>query len=592
MNLNFTFDIVELLKNRFPDQELFHVKRSGKWEYITTSQFSESVNRLSILLLSEGIQKGECVASIFSYNSFEWNIIDMALSQIGAIHLPIYPTISDSDYLFILNQAEVRWVFVTDQNLYNKLTHLQCELGNLKTIVAIEKLANVEFFQQLLSESPVDLKDYQIRLEQLKKEADQDEVCTIIYTSGTTGFPKGVMLTHRNLCTNTKSAAASQPLEEGQRVLSYLPLCHIYERTAVYQFIIKGVKVYYAESLKALLPNIKEVKPDGTTVVPRVLEKILTGLQTKAENSNIIEKFFIRWSIRYGFRFNVLEQKNFINRWKHRIIDRLIYRSVRAILGGHLKYVGCGGASIDARILNFYWAAGIPVYEGYGLTECSPLVSLNFPGKDNLKIGTVGPILDEVKVRIAEDREILVKGPNVLKGYFKNPELTEQSFEDGWFCTGDLGEFIENRYLKIVGRKKEMFKTSNGKYIVPQAIESRFLDSPLIEYLIVIGEGKHFAAAIISPNFEFCRKLLPNRFIGSRQEIVERAFIRRVIQKEINAVNRELGKTEQINKFLIVEDTWSVDTGELSPTLKLKRNIIIQKYSAQIRDLYREDNSD
>ena len=592
MVIQFTYDLIRYICERYPGKEIFHCKRSGKWTGITTEQFAEEVEKLTVLLISEGVRKGECVASIFSYNTYEWNIIDMALARIGAVHLPVYPTISDSDYLFILKQAEVRWVFITDQLLYNKLSQLICELDLVKNIVSIEKLPSVDNFQQLIAESPLGSEKYKKRLQARIRKSDPDDVCTILYTSGTTGFPKGVMLTHRNLCTNTEAAAVSQPLHEGDRVISFLPLCHIYERVAVYQFILKGVEVFYAENLKALLGNMREIRPDGTTVVPRLLEKIIAGFQTRAINSSVFLRFFILWSIRLGYRYDIHDRGGMLYRIKYTIADRFVYSHVRSLLGGHVRYMGCGGAPIDARILRFFWAAGIPVYEGYGLTECSPLVALNHPGDNGLRIGTVGPPLNDIQIRIAADREILVRGPNLMKGYFKDENQTRAVILDGWLCTGDLGEFVDDRFLKIVGRKKEMFKTSYGKYIVPQAIENRFLESRLIDYIIVIGEGKHFASAVISPNFEYCRTLLPGSEEISAKSLIRQPNVIRAFEKEISAVNRQLGKTERINRFLLVEDTWSTETGELSATQKLRRNTIIHKYAARIRDMYREDKND
>jgi long-chain acyl-CoA synthetase len=590
MSLQFTSDIPEFLVKNFPGNQVFHSKKNGVWGGITSEDFLEEINKLSLILLSGGVDKGECVASIFSYNSYEWNIIDLALAQIGAVHLPIYPTISDSDYHFILSQAEVRWIFITDQVIYNKLSQLRPELPRLASIISIEKLPSVDHFSDLIGISPVHSMEYNQLLKKRRNAILPSDVCTILYTSGTTGFPKGVMLTHQNLCSNIETAARLQPLTLGDKVLCFLPLCHIYQRTAVYQFIIKGVEVYYAENLRALLQNMKEVRPEGTTVVPRVLEKILTGIVTRARKSTSIKRLFMKWSIRLGYRFNFAEKTRFPSKWSYFIADKLVYRSVRATLGGHLRYVGCGGAPVNERILRFFWAAGIPVYEGYGLTESSPLVCVNFPGENNIRFGSVGKPVENVHIRISEEGEILVKGPNVMKGYYKNKELTEATLHDNWLYTGDLGEITEGGFLRLIGRKKEMFKTSYGKYIVPQAIESRFLDSPLIDYLIVIGEGRHYAAAIVSPNIDYARTLLPKSFTGTGKDITERPEIIGAVRREIEQVNRKLGKTEQIKKHLIVEDQWTVETGELSATHKLKRNIILLKYAARIRELYKEDS--
>lgn len=590
MSLQLTFDLIHYCMEKYPGKYLFRNKQGENWTGISSEAFAEEISKLSRVLLAEGVAKGECVASVFSWNCYEWNIIDMALARIGAVHLPVYPTISDSDYHFILEQAEVKRIFLTDQVLYNKVAQLQSELPLLRSIVSIERLPSVDHFWELLHMDLVNEDELEAQVTQRIGEIRPDTVCTILYTSGTTGFPKGVMLTHRNLCTNIEAAASHQPLSVGDHVLCFLPLCHIYQRTAVYQFIMKGVEVYYAESLKALLQNMKEIGPTGTTVVPRVLEKIVTGIRTRAQGSGAIKRGLILWSIRFGYRFEPMEKRTLFMRIRHSLADKLVYRYVRSLLGGRLSYVGCGGAPVDARILRFFWAAGIPVYEGYGLTESAPLVALNYPGTGNCRIGTVGPLINDVEVEIMADREIRVRGPNVMKGYFRNEEQTQVSLQDGWLYTGDLGEIIDGRFLRIIGRKKEMFKTSYGKYIVPQAIENRFVDSRIIDYLIVIGEGKHYAAAIVSPDFRYARSLLPPGFKGSNKDIAGQKEIIAAINREINQVNRQLGKTEQIKKHLVVEDQWTVESGELSPTQKLKRNIIMHKYAARIRELYREDN--
>jgi len=589
MKVSRTFDIVDYCHEKYPRKEILFTKRSDKWESLTTNEFRILVDQLSLALLALGIRKNENIASIFSNNSFEWNIIDMAVSQVGAVHVPVYPTISDSDYVFILNQAEVRTIFVSDQVIYNKISGLIRELPRLNTIISIEKLPNVQCFSDFIQINDNTAESRQ-RLDSLKNSTQPDDVCTIIYTSGTTGFPKGVMLTHKNLCSNILAASDLQPLDKRHKVLSFLPLCHIYERTAVYQFLFKGTSVYYAENLKSILNNMQEIKPDGTTVVPRVLEKILSGVRSRANESFIIKRKLIEWCVNFGCKYKIFRKQGKYFRIRHLIADMVLFNSVRSLLGGKIKYIGLGGAPINEKIERFFWAAGVPVFQGYGLTECSPLVALNFPKNQNVRIGTVGPLIKKVKVKIAGDGEILVKGPNIMKGYYKNPELTHKTIEKGYLHTGDLGDFVENDFLKITGRKKEMFKTSYGKYIVPQAIENRFLDCPFINHIVIIGEGKHYAAAIVSPNFYVLRKKILKNFKGSNEKLIRKPAVIKTIAGEIKKVNRKLGKTEQIKKHLLVADFWTPETGEVSVTQKLRRNIIIQKYGLQIRDLYKEES--
>ncbi len=589
MKVRRTFDIVDYCCKKYPNKELFYTKKSGKWDSLNSGEFKSLTDRLSLALLAFGVKKEENVASIFSNNSYEWNIIDMAVAQIGAVHVPVYPTISDSDYLFILTQAEIRILFVSDQVVYNKVSQLIRELPQLDTIVSIERLPNVEHFLDFIELSGNHDAHTIDQLAALKKNIQSEDVCTIIYTSGTTGFPKGVMLTHTNLCSNILAAADLQPLGEKHKVLSFLPLCHIYERTAVYQFIYKGTTIYYAENLKSILHNMQEVQPDGTTVVPRVLEKILKGLISKSDESFAIVRRIMKWCVNFGCNYKVSVRRGYYYKLRHFLADLIVFRAIRSLLGGKIKYVGLGGSPIDDKIERFFWAAGIPVFQGYGLTECSPLVALNYSGDQNMKIGTAGPLIHKVHVKIAGDGEILVKGPNVMKGYYKNTELTNKTIENGYLHTGDLGEFVENTYLRITGRKKEMFKTSYGKYIVPQAIESRFLNCSCIDHIMVIGEGKHYAAAIISPNFDFLRKKTLKNFKGSNKKLIATPAVVKTITNEIKKVNKKLGKTEQIKKHLLVPDYWSPETGEISVTQKLRRNSILQKYAIHIYDLYKED---
>jgi long-chain acyl-CoA synthetase len=590
MQFKRTFDIIEHCTTHYPREELLYARKIGAWASLTTNTLAEHVNFLSAALLSLGVKSNENVASIFSYNSWEWIIIDLALAQIGAVHLPVYPTISDSDYLFILNQAEIRTVFVSDQVIYNKISGLLRDLPLLETIISVDKLSNVKYFNDLLVYGQEIYRKYRVRITKIRDSIKEDRVCTIIYTSGTTGFPKGVLLTHRNLCTNLLAAGALQPLGRGEKVLSFLPLCHAYERTAVYQSLYKGIRIYFADSFKSILIDMREVQPAGTTVVPRVLEKIVKGVLTNARESFFIKRWIIKWSVEFSFKYRIYVRRGPLKKFKLFLADMAVYRHVRVLLGGHLKYVGCGGAPVLKEIERFFWAAGVPVYQGYGLTESSPLVSLNFEGKNNIVLGTVGPVIPDVEVKIADDGEILVRGPNLMKGYYKNPELTRETIVEGWLHTGDLGRFVGNRFLKIKGRKKEMFKTSYGKYIVPQAIENKFIDSSVIDQIMIIGEGKHCAAAIISPDF--------NHFLESRKDcegmdnhqLIKHPELLRLIAKEIGRINRQLGTTEQIKKYFVVPDTWSVESGEISATHKLRRNIIMHKYSLHIRDLFKEDS--
>ena len=581
----------EYCSKQYSESPIFYLKVGRKWQAITSKDYIATVNTLVYGLLTLGIQKGENVATIFNYNCPQWNFLDMALAKIGAVHVPVYPTISDSDYLYILNQIGSRIVFASDQVIYNKLTRLQNELQALEKIITITNLPNVESYDELIQLGFGASREMRGLSEERMQSNDPGDVVTIIYTSGSTGFPKGAMLTHTNLVSNMFAAAAIQPLGKGHRVMSFLPLCHVYERTANYQFQLKGATIYYCENIKSLTNNMREIRPNGITVVPRLLEKVIKFVLVNTRKGNMFVKMVVRWAIRFGFRFKPYrEKKSLFYQFKYRLADLILYRMVRSSFGGRIKYIGCGGAPLNDKVERFFWAAKMPVFEGYGLSECSPLVALNYPGKKNYWIGSVGPVVDGVKVKIAGDGEILCKGPNVMKGYFMQEDLTKKTIKDGWLHTGDIGRIVKNRYLKITGRKKQMFKTSYGKYIVPQAIESKFVGSEVIDYLVVIGEGKHCAAAVISPVFTYLKKHFDPKNKLSNAKLVELPAAKKAIKKEIDKVNKELGKTERIQKHLIVPDVWSAESGELSPTLKIKRNIILKKYRKQILLLYRMDS--
>lgn len=585
-----TFEIAEFCAKEYGDKAAFYQKRGQNWIPVSCAAYQKLSERLALGMITIGIQKGDNVATVFSNNTPQWNMLDIAFSQVGAVHIPVYPTISDSDYLYILNQAEVRYVFVGDQWAYNRVSRLQKELPKLEQIFPVDRILNTDNYDELLNLGENSSESIKADLDERKKNIHPNDITSIIYTSGTTGFPKGAMLTHNNLLSNTFAAAEIQPLGPGNRIFSFLPLCHVYERTANYQFQIKGTEIYYCENMKRMMANFREVRPHGTSVVPRVLEKIIKYISVSAKKKNLIIRWIIISSVNLGLNFDSERKQGYLYRWRYRLAFWAVFSKVRASLGGRINYIGCGGAPISPKIKRFFWACKMPVYEGYGLTECSPLVSLNFPGVGNHNIETVGPVISGVEVKLTDDKEILVKGPNCMSGYFKNPELTEETIVDNWLYTGDIGEIIDNKFLKITGRKKQMFKTSYGKYIVPQAIENKFADSPVIDHLMVIGEGKHCAGAVISPNFLYLRKIHSIGEKTSNAKLIELSTVKKSVFKEIEKVNKSLGRTEQIKKHLLVPDVWSSDTGELSLTMKLKRNIILKKYNKKIHLLYKEES--
>lgn len=585
-NIRFTYELPAYCSQKYSDLHAFSEKINRKWHEYTFNDYKNISEKIAVSFLKLGIRKGENVATVFNYNCPQWNFIDMALAIVGAVHVPIYPTISDSDYLYILNQIESRFVIISDKNIFNRISEISNQLHYSLSFFSVRKFSGATHWKDLVNIPD----DYQSqKLEERKRSIREDDVVSIVYTSGTTGFPKGVELSHRNIVSNLLAAAKLQPLGKGDRILSFLPLCHVYERTANYQFTFKGASIHYCDSYKALMHVMKEVKPHGTTVVPRLLEKIIKMVKTDAEKRNLFIRLFVKWSVSMGLRYNPHRKKHFFLLLSYKIVYLAVFQKLKKLMGGNLRYIGCGGAPINYKIKSFFWAAQMPVYEGYGLTECSPLVALNSP-VDNLHyIKSVGPVIPGVEVKLASDGEILCKGPNVTSSYYKMERVTQETFENGWLKTGDLGKFVQGNFLQIVGRKKQMFKTSFGKYIVPQAIEKKFTESFAIDHLVVVGEGKYCAAAIISPNFEYFRNTVPEMKFLSNKKIAKSEIVRKHITNEIQQVNKKLGKTEQIRKFLIVQDKWSTNSGELSPTLKIKRNIIQYKYKRQIEQLFKED---
>ncbi len=539
--------------------------------------------------MTHGIQKGEPVITIFNNNCPQWNFIDMALAKMGAVHVPVYPSSSDSDYLYILNQTKARYAIVSDQIIYNKLSVLQKDIPSLETIYTVESLPNIHNIDELM-QLGISGRNVKSIFAKRQEEISEDDVVTIVYTSGSTGLPKGVMLTHRNLISNMYAAVERIPLDHRHKVMSFLPLCHVYERTANYLFQFLGTSIYYCENLRSISRNLKEIKPQGVTVVPRLLEKVIKVVAINSRKGNFFIRLIVNSAMSFGFRYRPYHTKEtLLYKFGYYFANLFLYRFVRNNFGGKIKYIGCGGAHLNPKVTRFFWAARMPVFEGYGLTECSPLVALNYPEKENFRLGTVGPVINNMEVKIADDGEILCKGPGVMKGYFCQEELTRKTIIDGWFYTGDVGILIHDKYLKVTGRKKQMFKTSYGRYVVPQAIESKFVGSDIIDYIMIIGEGKHCAAAIISPVFGNLRKIVETPVKPSNAKLIEMPLVKNMIQKEIDHVNITLGRTERIRMHLIVGDEWTVDSGELSPTLKIKRNIILKKYHKQIQDLYRKD---
>ncbi|MBT3303605.1 MAG: long-chain fatty acid--CoA ligase [Bacteroidetes bacterium] len=585
MEIKRTFDLLEWHK-QLDKPNAFGAKENGEWREYSSSEYIDFTNNISYGLWALGVEKGDKIATI-SNNRPEWNFVDMAISQIGAIHVPLYPNILEDEYEYILNHSESKYVFISSEIIYNKVKNSLDKSPALKDIYTFEKLNT---YDKLWTEI-VDLGKANPNPEKLKEIKDgiqANDMVTIIYTSGTTGQSKGVMLSHDNILSNVRAAGPLFPLDRESKVLSYLPVNHIYERMTNYVFQFLGASVYYVESMGTIVDNIQEIKPHAFTTVPRLLEKVYDRILFKGRQLTGIKKSIFDWALELGHQYQ--ENNSGWYKFKLSIADKLVFNKWRAAFGGNVRFIASGSAALQERLARIFWAANVPVLEGYGLTETSPVISVNTFKEGGLKFGTVGPVLDNVEVKIAEDGEILTKGPHVMLGYYKAPELTKEVIsEDGWFHTGDLGVLEDGKYVKITGRKKSMFKTSMGKYIVPEIMENKLRESKFIEQAIILGENEKYVGLIISPDQQYlkdwCR--LEGHGWGNYINAVQNPEIRKKFQEEIDEYNKLFHPHEKIIKFDLVPHEWGVETGELTPTLKVKRNFIEKKYEKEIGKMFK-----
>jgi len=579
------FDIPFFQLENYPTDNMFVSKKNGVWTGISTQKFIDIVNETSRGLISLGIQPKDKIA-IVSNNRLEWNIMDIAIQQVGAIVVPVYPNISSNDYKYIFNDAEIRLCTVGSKELYETINALKTEIPSLKNLYSFDEIEGYPNWKLIQDgASKVELSEVEDR----KKVVENLDLATIIYTSGTTGNPKGVMLSHNNLLSNVLGCQPRIPANNNSKVLTFLPACHVYERMLHYLYMYLGCSIHYAESLDTIGENIKEVQPEIFTAVPRLIEKVFEKIMAKGDELTGIKRKLFFWAVKLGEEYEV-EGKTVWYKIKLAIANKLIFSKWREALGGKVKAIASGSAALQPRLARMFMAAKIPILEGYGLTETSPVVSVNCM-KKGMMIGTVGPLLDNVQVRFGEDGEILVKGPNVMMGYYKLPEKTKEDIdENGWFHTGDIGILVNNKYLKITDRKKEIFKTSGGKYIAPQAMENKFKESRFIEQIIVIGENEKFPSAFIVPNFAFIRDWSPKNNLsigdGSNKSIIESADIIHLLNSEVETFNKFYGHWEQLKRFELLDHELSIETGELTPTLKPKRKIILEKYKELYNKIY------
>ena len=585
-----TFDLLDHLVENYPKDDILAGKVNGEWVKYSSHDYYKFAHYLAYGLCEMGLKQGDRVVTM-SGNCPEWNFIDMALAMSGMIHVPIYPTLNTESYLHILRHSEATVVFVSTKVLLNRL---RPALDQLEEKPQVYTLANIEGEHRTLEILKLGIANrdkWMPEIERRKREIKPDDWMTMIYTSGTTGLPKGVMLSHRNLCSNFLAHAQVNPMDSNCRVLSFLPLNHIYERSLNYHWQVKGVSIYYAESLGTIQHNMLEIKGDGFCAVPRVLEMVYDKLYAAGKDLSGIKKKIYDRAFKHGSHYDYSGLRKFSPMYMvgQKILDRLVYSKWREKFGGKNLIVITGGSSIQPKMVRIFAAAGINIYEGYGLSETSPVIAVNDPAHNQVKIGTVGPILSGVEVKFGEDKEILTRGPHVMLGYYKDPEYTAEVIdEDGWFHTGDIGELVGGKYLKITDRKKDIFKLSAGKYVAPQLIENMLRESEYIEQVMVIGENEKQTAAIISPNFNTLHywALKYKLHYRDNAELISLPQTQEKMRKVLDVFNKNLAPHEQIKQFRLVTDEWTPTNGLLSPTLKLRRAPLMEKYKDLVADIY------
>ena len=580
----FDFPYYQLEKNNIPD--CLVTKYNGVWVKTSTQEYVDKANAISRALLRLSVNKNDKIAIISTTNRTEWNIMDIGILQVGVQSVPIYPTISEEDYQYVLNHSESVYCFVSDAEVLQKVNLIKHNVSTLKEVYCFNEIDGCKNWKELLTLGE-DASNQDV-VEDRKNQIHADDLATIIYTSGTTGRPKGVMLSHNNIVSNVIAGALRIPLKEGNnRTMSYLPVCHILERFYLYICQYYSISIYFGESLDKIGDNLKEIQPNLMTGVPRVLEKVYDKIYAKGSELTGIKKKLFFWANDIGMRYEPYGANGWFYELQLALARKLVFSKWKEGVGGKLDLIACGSAALQPRLARIFAAAQITIMEGYGLTETSPLVAINDMRNRGYKIGTVGKVIEGVEVKIAQDGEILCKGPNIMLGYYKDETLTKEVLVDGYFHTGDIGEIDSEGFLKITDRKKEMFKTSGGKYISPQLLENAMKQSRFIEQIMVIGDGQKMPAAFIQVNFDFVKEWaklheidlgITNEMIVANPKLIER------IQEEVTEINKKFGNWEQIKRFELTPDVWSIDGGHLTPTMKLKRKIVMEKY----KDLYQK----
>ncbi|WP_240743143.1 AMP-dependent synthetase/ligase [Ilyomonas limi] len=587
------FDAIAWQLQQFPKPDMLNAKEKGAWKHYSTQQVAENVNKLSAGLLQLGVSgndftpEGSDKIAIISNNRPEWLFADMAVQQIGAILVPLYPTTNPLEIEFILNNAEVKYIFVSSDDLFDKISAIKPLVPSLKEIYTFDVIKGAKHWSEVTALSNEALL---LQVETLKTSIPEEHVATIIYTSGTTGTPKGVMLTHKNIVSNVLYSKETFPFIDAPhyKVLSFLPLNHIFEKCVSYIYMFSGNSIYYAESLEAIGDNLKEVKPDGFTTVPRLLEKVFEKIMHTGSQLKGMKKVLFFWAVRLAAQYDNLKDGGAIYNLKLKLANKLIFSKWRAALGGNISFIVTGGAACQERLLRIFNGAGIPVYEGYGPTENSPVIAVNRRKNEDRKFGTVGPVIKGVELKLEEDGEICVRGASVMKGYYKRPDLTAETIIDGWLHTGDIGVLEDGKFLRITDRKKELFKTSGGKYVAPQPIENKLKESMYIEQVMIVGAGQKFVGALIVPSFANLKAWAAQQGIPftSNEQLIKEPKVLDLYRSIRDKYNPFFNHVEQVKKFELLPKEWGIDTGEMTPKMSLKRKVVMDKYKAAIERIY------
>lgn len=587
------FDAIDHQLEKFPKEDMLAAKENGQWRKYSTQEVKEIVNKFSAGLLQLGVSANDMTAegcdkiAIISNNRPEWIFTDLAVQQIGAVLVPAYPTTNSNELEFIFNNAAVKYIFVSSIDLLEKVKAIRSNIPSLKNIYTFNQIDGTDHWSKVTALA--DAASLQ-KVEEIKKQIPVSHLATIIYTSGTTGVPKGVMLSHSNLYTCLAYSRESFPFDDApnNKALSFLPLNHIFEKIITYIYLYSGVGIYYAESLETIGDNLKEIKPNGFSTVPRLLEKVYERIMLAGTHLKGIKKSLFYWAVALGERYDNQISGGWWYNFQLALANKLIFQRWREALGGNIEYMVTGGAACPVKLLRIFNAAQIKVYEGYGPTENSPVISINRKGKDGTKFGTVGPPIEGIEVKLAEDGEIIVKGTTVMEGYYKRPDLTAETIIDGWLHTGDIGVWVDKKFLKITDRKKELFKTSGGKYVAPAPIENKFRESGLVEQILLIGDDKKFVSALIVPSFSNLAAWMKLNDIPftTNEEVIKNPKVLQMYEALVESINPAFNHVEQVKKFELMAHEWTVDTGEMTPTFKLKRKVIMEKYKEALDRIY------